>query len=101
MIEVEDPDLELDKGQNRGFSHLFTDLSVHTSQELKIAVLDSFHGTVQTPDSKRALLSTYWHGSDTSSTYLDFSKILHEISPRSGDSSYIQVLMHKTTTHHR
>ena len=92
VIEIEDPDLELDKGKNSGFSHLFTDLSVESSEQLQAAILNTYHGKYSTAASKIQLLSKYWHGCNSSSSYKLFAKNLNSLSPNAPNSYYKDVL---------
>ena len=83
VIEIEDPDLEMDKSQNLGYSHLFTDLFVKSSDQLQATILNAYNGVYSLSGSKKDLLSKYCHGCNSSLTYKLFAEKLCSLSPQS------------------
>ena len=96
VIEIEDPNIELDNSQNLGYSHLFTDLSVKSSEQLQAAVLNVWSNSYHSSGSKQKLLSEYWHGCNSSLSHKLFADKLYSLSSQPCDLSYKDVLEQAT-----
>lgn len=100
VIEIADPNADLDKGHNRGFSHLLTEFSVDSSSSLISSILRTQTAPALLSQSKRDLLSNYWYGSQTSLSYKNFCEKIYSISPTTDSRAFIDVL-EKASIHYQ
>ena len=95
IIEINDPEPELDFEKNRGYSHHFASFIASTPQDL-VSIIDSLENINNSSFVSSGNLKKFWRYSSNVPTSLVFSKLIHNYVSKLPKSSVNSRLLHES-----